>query len=200
MNTIFIRIGLCCRALAGLAILVCMPAFGVPGAHGPGGEHLDAAAANAAAAGSQPRIEARSELFELVGYLRAEELSVMINRFETNEPVLNASVEVSMGASKAGAKFHADHGDYAVEDAAFLKALSAPGDHALIFTVVAGGDSDLLEGTLKVTAAQVEAHGHSHALEYAAIAAALVALLAVVAFLWRARARRRLGYSGGALS
>ena len=42
-----------------------------------------------------PSFEARSEAFELVGRLQGGELSILINRFATNEPVLNATVEPS---------------------------------------------------------------------------------------------------------
>ena len=184
-----------------LGFLIFGSVLAGPGAHGPGGEHLDATAAQSATT-SRPRVETKSELFELVGYLLDGELSVMINRFETNEPVLDARVEISSGSAKALAKFHADHGDYAVDDAAFLKLVSAPGEHALIFTVIAGNDSDLLEGSLNVTQAQAELapHGHSHLIEYLLIGATAVAALIIVALLWRQRTRRRLGYSGGALS
>lgn len=185
-------------AAAAFILAVCTSAFAGPGAHGPGGEHLDSEAANAAGASARPRVEAKSELFELVGYLGDGEVSVMINRFETNEPVLNASLEVAMGSSKAVAKFHADHGDYAVDDAGFLKALSAPGKHALIFTVIAGSDSDLLEGTLTVKAPEAhdDATDHSHAINYALAGAGVLTLLVVAAALWRRRARKRQGYAG----
>lgn len=172
-------------------------AFAGPGAHGPGGEHLDAPGGHAASTTARPRIETRSELFELVGYLGEGELSVMINRFETNEPVLNAQVDVATGASKATAKFHGDHGDYAVDDAAFLKQVSVPGEHPLIFTIVAGNESDLLEGILAVASAPTETHGseHSHALEYTLIAAGALSLVVAVVVLWRRRARRRTAYT-----
>lgn len=189
------------------AVAVALFALGAgaiagPGAHGPGGEHLDTPGAQSASQAMRPRIETRSELFELVGYLLDGELSVMINRFETNEPVLNASVEVSSGSSKAVAKFHADHGDYAVDDAALLKVLKAPGEHALIFTIIAGNDSDLLEGTLAVTPAQqqADAPGHSHWKQYLLVAGAAAAVVLIAAVLWRRRSRRRSGYAGGALS
>ena len=182
-------------AIAALMFVVSA-AFAGPGAHGPGGEHLDAPGGHAASTAGKPRIEAKSELFELVGYLVEGELSVMINRFETNEPVLNAQVEVAMGASTATAKFHGDHGDYAIDDAAFLKLLSAPGEHPLIFTIVAGSDSDLLEGILAVASAPTETHAgeHSHAFDYALATAALILVIAAVV-LWRRRARRRTRYA-----
>lgn len=97
---------------AGLAVLVLAgtPSYAAPGAHGPNGEHLDAPAQAGVNSGPVPSFEARSEAFELVGRLQGGELSILINRFATNEPVLNATVEVETGNLKAPAKFHADMG------------------------------------------------------------------------------------------
>ena len=191
------------RTAIGMALFALSAgAIALPGAHGPGGEHLDGAAAQAASQGARPRIEAKSELFELVGYLHDSELSVMINRFETNEPVLNASVEIASDASKANAKFHSDHGDYAVDDPALLKLLSRPGPHPLIFTIIAGNDSDLLEGTLNVALVKADArpHGHSHWVEYLLIGTGWAVVIAIAVVPWRRRTRRRLGHPRRVLS
>lgn len=175
------------------------PVFAGPGAHGPNGEHLDAPAATTPTGNTHPRIEAHSELFELAGSLRPGEFSVMINRYETNAPVLDATVEVASGPRKASAKFHADRGDYAVDDPALLESLSTPGEHAVLFTIVAGGDSDLLDGTLSVSAAHAPAaaHGHSHALEYALAGAGIAAILAFGALVLRRRRRLAPPRAGG---
>jgi len=146
-----------------LTILLCwlalaMPASAVPGAHGPNGEHLDGSGA-VAGTGSVPRIDTFTETFELVGHLSGGELSVLIDRYDTNEPVLNGKLEVQYKGMTARAKFHPDVGDYAIDDARFLKALSAPGKHQLMFTFVAGDESDLLEAVLDVPN---DAH-HDHA-------------------------------------
>lgn len=151
---------------AGLTALVLLlsaaPAVAAPGAHGPNGEHLDAPTQAGASRGSVPGFEARSDTFELVGRLQGGELSILINRYATNEPVLNATVEVETGNLKALAKFHADMGDYAIDDASMLKALAAPGDHPVLVTVLAGNESDLLDGTLTIAGAAADDHGHSH--------------------------------------
>jgi hypothetical protein len=143
-------------------LLLGAGAAAAPGAHGPNGEHLDAPAQAGAGGSGAPRMEAKSETFELVGTLRSDEFSMLINRFETSEPVLEAKVEVETGGLKTVAKFHSDMGDYAVDDAAFLKALRAPGEHALVITVIAGTETDLLDGTLKSDGAAAGAHGQSH--------------------------------------
>ncbi|AXA93258.1 hypothetical protein [Massilia sp. YMA4] len=142
-----------------LALATVLPAHAAPGAHGPNGEHLDGPAATTDA-GTVPRIETFSELFELVGHLSGGELSVLIDRYDTNAPVLGGTLEVEYGKLKARATFHADVGDYAIDDAQLLQALSKPGKHALLFTFTAGGESDLLEGTLDVPAVAAHEHGH----------------------------------------
>lgn len=160
------RSSLAAAALA--AALLAPPALAGPGAHGPNGEHLDSPAAAQAPTGALPRLETHSEAFELVATLAGGELSLLIDRYETNEPVLAATVEIEFEGHSAKAKFHEDHGDYAVADEAFLKALSAPGEHALVFTITAGDQADLLDGVFKVTAEGAAAaggpgHDHGHA-------------------------------------
>ncbi|MBB4845814.1 hypothetical protein HNP55_004366 [Paucibacter oligotrophus] len=150
------------RPILALALgLSALAAWASSGAHGPNGEHLDAQAPGTAAVSSAPRLEARSELFELVARLDGGELSILIDRYASNEPLLGADVELESGPLKAKAKFHADLGDYAVDDPALLKLLSTPGEHPLIITVLAGAESDLLDGVLHVAAgtARDAAHG-----------------------------------------
>jgi hypothetical protein len=154
------------------------------------------------AASTLPRVEASSEAFELVAELRASELAIVVDRYESNEPVLGATLEVESGPLKAEAAFRAEQGDYAVTEAALLNALAAPGEHGLVFTLVAGKDSDLLDGTLVTTADGGAAgarngshgnddHGHDHALERAAwIGTGLAALGLMGGMAWWRQRRR----------
>ncbi len=193
---------------AGFAAMVLSSAsvFAAPGAHGPNGEHLDTSAQAGTTSGPVPSFEARSEEFELVGRLQGGELSILINRFATNEPVLNAVVEVESGALKAPAKFHEDMGDYAIDDISMLKALAAPGEHSVVVTVLAGSDSDLLDGTLNVSApklnAEVHADDDSHAHGSSRsiwLALALAVLAAIVWFLARKPKANGNSPKGGSL-
>lgn len=181
--------------LAALSLTLAAPAGAAPGAHGPNGEHLDAPVALRAAA-ALPRVEASSDTFELVAELRGAELVIVVDRYASNEPVLDASVEVESGALKAVARFRPEPGDYVVTDPALLKALAAPGEHGLVFTLVAGADSDLLDGTL-VSAAGAAAgratngdHGHGdddhgHPLQRSAwIGAGLAVLVLLLGIAW----------------
>lgn len=182
-----------------LLLAFLLHAFGAhaaPGAHGPNGEHLDGPVQQGAAS-SAPRLEASSELFELVATLRGGELSVLVDRFATNEPVLGANVEVETGSLKAIARFQADLGDYAVQDAAMLQALAQPGEHALVFTVTAGPQMDLLDGTLRTApAAVVDDHGHDRFFTPGRIASAVLALVLVAAIAAVLLRRRRRNVGG----
>ena len=195
-------------ALAALLLVANAPALAAPGAHGPNGEHLDGPTSMRAAS-ALPRVEAKSETFELVAELRASELAIVVDRYESNEPVLGAKLEVKSGTLKAVAAFRAEQGDYAVTDAALLEALAAPGEHGLVFTLVAGSDSDLLDGALVSAAGRVataaakddhghahgnndHGHGHDHELERAAWIGAGVAALGLIGGIAWWRQRRRI--------
>ena len=136
------------------------PTTAGPGAHGPNGEHLDAPGANPSASSQVPRFEASTESFELVGRLQDGGLVLFINRFETNEPVLQASVELDTGSVKATARFQPELGNYAVDSKPFLDAVSKPGQHPLVIMVVAGTDADLLEATLTTLPINAAAAGN----------------------------------------
>ena len=203
-------------ALTAIGLCATTPAIAAPGAHGPNGEHLDGPTTMRAAS-ALPRIEAKSETFELVAELRAGELAIVVDRYESNEPVLGAKLEVESGTLKAVAAFRAEQGDYAVTDAALLKALAGPGEHGLVFTLVAGQDSDLLDGTLVNAAGRVVAaatkddhghahgtddhgHGHDHELERAAwIGAGVAALGLIGGMAWLRQRRRGAGKLQGGL-
>lgn len=168
-------------------------------AHGPE-DHGTQASGAAASQQATPRFESATDLFELVAVLTGGELSILIDRFDTNLPVLEAQVEVESGGKRATARYHADHGDYAVDDPAFLALVTRPGEHAIVITVSAKDESDLLNGTLVVpdatarTAAAGHAHGdhdHDPALERVLIAAAGVVMLALIVVLWQRRRRKR---------
>lgn len=169
------------RTFVTIALGLCAIAFG---AYAHDDHAHEAAPAQTAAAA--PTMEAHSESFELVATLEGEGLSVWIDRFDTNEPVLQAKVEVEAGDLRASGTFHADHGDYAFTDEKLLAKLREPGEHALVFTVHSGQQSDLLAGTLLSTSDE-----HSHGLTWPLWIGAGAALLAVAAIAWLLMRRRR---------
>ncbi len=103
-----------------------------------------------------PRIEAQSELFELVAILEGGRLTLYLDRFATNEPVSDARIEIESGAFKAVAQPGADN-VYTAPGEAFAQ----PGLYPLVFTIQAADALDLLNGTLTVPQpAGQSAHGH----------------------------------------
>ena len=166
-----------------------------PGAHGPNGEHLDSPKTdNLMQAGL--RIEANSDIFELVATLAGGELSIFIDRFVTNEPLLQAQVEVESGALKAQAKFRAEIGDYRIDDPAMLQKLSTPGEHPLVITVIAGKDSDLLDAVLRVPATLAADDHHFHWEWWALGALATLVLLGIAVARLRNQRQRRYSLGG----
>jgi multidrug efflux pump subunit AcrA (membrane-fusion protein) len=93
-----------------------------------------------------PRGEASSDAFELVAFARGTELLIYLDRFATNEPVDGATIGIETPQGPAAATVHAGN-------AYRLNApwLAAPGRFDLIFTVTAGGTTDVLPLTLDTT-------------------------------------------------
>ncbi|PKO88690.1 MAG: hypothetical protein CVU18_06465 [Betaproteobacteria bacterium HGW-Betaproteobacteria-12] len=164
-----------------------------------GDDHDHGAPAVAAAAPSLPVITAVSESFELVGRLHADELSILIDRADSNEPVLHATLTVDVDGRSIAAPFHADHGDYALADPAALSTLRQVGSKPLTFTLLAGEESDLLTGELDVHAEDpaVAAHLHSWP-EYLGWAGGAFAGLATLGLLVRRRRAASQHATGGA--
>ena len=184
-------------ALACCALFLSPLAIAGPGAHGPGGEHLDGPAPVLSAGASVPRVEAKSETFELVARIEGGALSILIDRYDTNEPVLGADVEVEVGSLKQKAVFRGEQGDYAVTDPKLVALASSPGSHALVFTVSAGKDSDLLEGTMQVAAQGRPAASASYTSIAAWIGGGLLVVGGAGAFMRRRRAARGPAFAGG---
>lgn len=178
-----------CRHWVGAALLL-------PGSLLAGGgddhSHGDSKATPVAASAQPLRMEAVSELFELVGLLEGDQLVIHLDRFATNEPVTGATISVEGGPLKASAAVERE-GVYTVPAAG----LAAPGSHPLVFTVQAGQTSDLLTGDLVVARAPATTLATSEPSPpwTAPLAAGLAALLllAAGAFAWR---RRRAALKG----
>lgn len=162
------------RALVAIALSsLSVPSF----AHGDE-PHDDATHERLAVdpAAGAPRLEAVTESFELVARRQGDALVLYINRFETGEPVLGASVEVETGSLKTVARYQADQGSYAVRDEAFLDALSAPGTHTVVATVTSGSEADLLAASLTVAAGE-----HGPGPEGLPVPSAVLALAGILA-------------------
>lgn len=107
--------------------------------HDHGGPPPPTASAQAA-----PRAEAQSALFEFVAVARGNALEIHLDRFDTNEPVVGATIEIDTPAGPATA---AADGDLYRLEADWVR---QPGAHDLIATVTSGTDVDFLTTTLTI--------------------------------------------------
>ena len=117
-------------------------------AHGDEDHSEPHAVATAPMAAQGPRAEAQTDVFELVATLEQDRLVLYIDRFDTNEPVVGAQVEVDSGAVQAKAT-PAAPGVYWMAQGT----LSQPGKHPLTITIETEDTADLLSATLEVPAA-----------------------------------------------
>ena len=167
-------------AVVALAFAAALPAWGSEG------HNHDAPPAGGQGQAS-PRIEAHSDLFELVGVVDKGQMTVYLDRYATNEPVTNAKIEFESGAQKGFATAQPD-GTYLIK----FDALSKPGGHPFSFTVAAGTDTDLLAGELHIE----DPHAHEEVTgrpwaRWAGLAAAGLAAFAAAVLTRRKFARRR---------
>jgi len=144
----------------------------------------------AAGAVTSPRISSHSDLFELVGVVENSEMKIYLDRYASNEPVIDAKIEVEAGTAKGSATPQPD-GSYSFKH----ELLGEPGTLAVNLVVAAGKDTDLLAGDLVITDPHAE-DDHASAkrpwLRWAAYAGAVLLLAALAAAAWRNRRRKSL--------
>jgi cobalt-zinc-cadmium efflux system membrane fusion protein len=78
------------------------------------GHDHDDDARSALTSSTYPRVIAHSELYEIVGILKGERLSIYLDRFATNEPVTDAKVKVTIGDTEPIDATPAENGIYTV--------------------------------------------------------------------------------------
>ena len=154
--------------------------------------------APAAPTSALPRVEAHSDLFELVGIVEGDLMRLYLDRYASNEPVQGASLEIEAVSAatqpptviKAKASAN-DDGTYTWQEPALARA----GEWAISFTILAGKESDLVSGDLKLEdASDSGVHGWwQDAREDWAWGLAGLILLAVLALgSWLGLRRRRM--------
>jgi len=162
-----------------------------PGAHGPNGEHLDGPADAGAVHDGRPRMEAFSELFELVAHLEHDALVMMVNLYASNVPVDAAVVELDSGSIRVQAEFDPATGAYRFAAPELLAALSEPGTHALAFSIDDGDEFDIVAGSLVV--AEHDHPAHAGRIGWWLAAAGALALTLWAVFTVRRRRWRAVG-------
>lgn len=153
--------------------------------------HDDAAPSASGMPGTNvPRVEAQSDLFEIVGVVQNGVMTLFLDRYATNDPVVDAKIDIEAGPLKGSAQATPE-GTYTFRDAA----LTQPGQLPVTFAIVAGSDSDLLAGELVIAdpvAAKAHANDDPLRKRWWWVAGALV-LLAGVAIAWWSRRKRVKG-------
>ena len=138
------------------------------------------------------RVEAQSDLFEIVGVVENGAMTLFVDRFATNDPVTDAKIDLEVGSVKGSARASPD-GTYSFKHAA----LAHTGQYPVTFAVTAGVDSDLLAGELVLVdpvAVRVGASDNPWPRRWGWIAGTLL-LIAGIAIAWRSRRGRGKGAS-----
>ncbi|MDP1924817.1 MAG: HlyD family efflux transporter periplasmic adaptor subunit [Thiobacillus sp.] len=116
-------------------------------AHG-GEDHGDEARVPVSLSASGPQLELKSPEVELLGMVRDGRLTVYADRYATNEPILNAKIELE-STSGSGHKLQlrpAQDGSYT----AAADWLKQPGTYEIVVSVEAAGVEDLLIGSVQI--------------------------------------------------
>ncbi len=131
---------------ARVAALCCVAGFflslSAPFAHE--GHEDDDATRSALASSTYPRVTAHSELYELVGIMRGERLSIYVDHFATNEPVADAKAKVAIGDAEPVDAEPAEQGVYTTS----FPRSARSGSVEIVFSVTAANGNDLLVGPL----------------------------------------------------
>ncbi|MDB5559901.1 MAG: hlyD secretion family protein [Enterovirga sp.] len=181
--------------LVGLAFLVGAAAFVAPARAHEGHDHGSAQAAPASP--TTPRVAVSSDLYEAVGIVRGERLTLYLDRFGSNEPVTDARITVTLGGEGELAAEPGPDGTYVASS----PKLDGHGPLEVVLSVTGPPGDDLLIGTLNLPADAATAASAPPAGRMLQIAGRAVPLLYVVAGLalaagfllgLAARARRRL--------
>jgi membrane fusion protein, heavy metal efflux system len=132
---------------ARVAALCCVAgvflSLSTPLAH-EGGHEDDDATRSALSSSTYPRVTAQSELYELVGIVRGERLSIYLDHFATNEPVVDAKVKVAIGDTEPVDAERTENDVYTIS----LPRLARTGSVEVVSNVTAASGDDLLVGGL----------------------------------------------------
>jgi RND family efflux transporter MFP subunit len=175
------------RVVRALAVTAILGGAAAPVSAHEGHDHGEQQ--QAVAAGALPRGEAASNAFEIVAVARGETLEIYLDRFATNEPVTDASIEAETPSGPAKATPGVD-GVYRIA----APWLAKGGRSDLIFTVTAGEAVDILPVTIEIPSAGTQAAAPEHAATGSAVdtnAILLVAGGAIAGALLSAIALRR---------
>ena len=150
-----------------------------------------APAASGTPGANVPRVEAQSDLFEIVGVVQNGALTLFLDRYATNDPVVDAKIDIEAGSVKGAAQANPD-GTYTFKHAV----LTQPGQLPVTFAIAAGSDSDLLTGELVIAdsaAAKAPADDDPLRKRWWWVAAGALFLFAGIVIAWWSRRQRVKG-------
>jgi hypothetical protein len=102
---------------------------------------------HAATPAPEPTFESSSESFELTGRIQGPQMTLILDRWASNEPVTDAKIDIEVDGRTIVASAQAD-GSYTLDASGFAK----PAIYPLTISITAGNESDLLVAELKVEA------------------------------------------------
>ncbi len=108
------------------------------------GHEDDDATRSALASSTYPRVTAQSELYELVGIVKGERLSIYLDHVATNEPIADAKVKVAIADAEPVDAALAEKGVYTTS----FPRSARSGSIEIVFSVTAASGDDLLVGPL----------------------------------------------------
>jgi cobalt-zinc-cadmium efflux system membrane fusion protein len=140
-------------AALSLAILLNLTASSAHEGHDHGDKE-----SSAQVSAAYPRVVARSEVYEIVGILKDQRLSIYVDDAITNEPIAGATLEVTVGDSAPVNAEEVEAGVYAVA----MPSLKTTGSVEVIFAISAKKGDDLLVDSFTPIATVGEAvHDHN---------------------------------------
>ncbi|MCV2216282.1 hypothetical protein [Thauera sp. Sel9] len=172
------------HTLAAWSMAAALAGFAAPVLAGPGHDHDHGDEPARMSGPALPRFTAVSELFELVGVVDGRNLTLYLDHFADNAPVLEATLELEIDGAPVPLETRPD-GTFA----AVLAEPPAPGVLPVTAMVVAGDEADLLAGELDIHDDE-EAHGVETAADMTRYAGWLVAGLLALGGVTRAALRK----------
>lgn len=178
---------------AALAAAIALAAGLSPAQASEGHDHGESPA-SASVTEARPRFTASTEAFELVGVLEGRQLTLYLDRSDTNEPIHQARIDIDIGGQTVQAQASAD-GTFQARLSSDVPAGGTP----VTATVVVGDTADLLAAEFEVdgTGHGEDAHPSPAWRRWPFWVGATVTGL-VLGSLLAHRRRQRLPHTGGA--
>ena len=147
-------------------VVACLLAPAMPALAGGGDDHSHGPETPSVVVGGMPRLATQTDLYQLVGTLKDGRLTIYVDRFADNEPVMDAKVAVMLGDETFEAA-PSEEGTYVLTH----RSLAGHGALELIFNVSSPHGEDLLNATLgRPDGPAAQAYHPAHGLDFRGLA------------------------------